>query len=245
MAGSTVDSTDGDDGETILMYTIKNKPEIKIPSARGFIWQPEDKTADEDAIQALVAKHARFEDMIKRTKQSTEWGRSEVSWNSHIHYQILHMLAETSSIMPEDITSALIVQRFRPCFVTVDNGVESTTSTSSRNTDASSNTSVTQQTTKSVHKTVDFAVVLESDARLAALIKQYTDLLPDGTVNQTACGPLKNRPAPVFIETKTSTGNLETSGMQLGVWIAAWHETLRSIMKRGGIVERIITVPLI
>ncbi|EKJ71721.1 hypothetical protein FPSE_08167 [Fusarium pseudograminearum CS3096] len=50
---------------------------------------------------------------------------------------------------------------------------------------------------------------------------------------------------PVFIETKTSAGSLETSGVQLGVWVAAWHESLRSIMRCGGAVERIITVPLI
>ncbi|KAG7408807.1 hypothetical protein Forpe1208_v012087 [Fusarium oxysporum f. sp. rapae] len=233
-------------GSEILPHALKDRPNVEIPNARRAMWQPADETLGENAVKSLVEKHSRFEDIVRRTKQSTEWGRSEAAWNSHIHYPILHMLAETPSVMPEDITSARIVPRFRPCFITVDDDVESATSTSSHNTSATSNTSVSRaHTTKSVHKMVDFALALEPDEQLAAIIKQYTNPLADGTVNQTAYGPLKNRPAPVFIETKTSAGNLETSGVQLGVWVAAWHESLRSIMRRGGAVERIITVPLI
>ncbi|KAF4422063.1 PLP-dependent transferase [Fusarium acutatum] len=39
--------------------------------------------------------------------------------------------------------------------------------------------------------------------------------------------------------------NLKTSGVQLGVWVAEWYESLHSIMERGGKNDRIITVPLI
>ncbi|KAH8676927.1 hypothetical protein BGZ61DRAFT_590981 [Ilyonectria robusta] len=80
---------------------------------------------------------------------------------------------------------------------------------------------------------------------LEALIKTFTNSSPTATVNQTAYYPLKTRPAPVFIETKTSAGNIEAAKVQLGVWIAAWHESIRSIMRRGGDEERIITVPII
>ncbi|EGU89079.1 hypothetical protein IWW34DRAFT_676866 [Fusarium oxysporum f. sp. albedinis] len=233
-------------GSEILPHALKDKPTVRIPNARRAMWQPAGETLGEKALESLVEKHSRFEDIVKRTKQSTEWGRSEAAWNSHIHYPILHMLTETPSVMPEDITSARIVPRFRPCFITADDDVESTSSTSSRNTSGTSNTSVSRaHTTKSVHKMVDFALALEPDEQLATIIKQYTNPIADGTVNQTAYGPLKNRPAPVFIETKTSAGNLETSGVQLGVWVAAWHESLRSIMRRGGAAERIITIPLI
>jgi hypothetical protein len=44
--------------------------------------------------------------------------------------------------------------------------------------------------------------------------------------------PLRRCPAPVFIETKMSTGNSEDAKVQLGVWIAAYHQRLRSIMDR-------------
>lgn len=92
---------------------------------------------------------------------------------------------------------------------------------------------------------VDFALVLETDQDLAALIERLMRFPHDATVNQTAYFPLKSRPAPVFIETKTAAKSGETADDQLGIRIAAWHESMRSLMKRGGIFERIITVPLI
>lgn len=98
--------------------------------------------------------------------------------------------------------------------------------------------------TKSVHKMVDFALILTPDKDLEALIETFTKSSPTATINQTAYYPLKSRPAPVFIETKTSAGNVEAANVQLGVWIAAWHESLRSLMRLGGGVERIITLPI-
>ncbi|KAM0207153.1 hypothetical protein ACHAQD_012159 [Fusarium lateritium] len=61
-----------------------------------------------------------------------------------------------------------------------------------------------------------FALALELGEQRAPIIKQYTNPLADGTVNQTAYGPPKYRP-PVFIKAKPSAGNLETLGAQLGV----------------------------
>lgn len=92
---------------------------------------------------------------------------------------------------------------------------------------------------------VDFALILAPDEDLEALIETFTKSSPTATVNQTAYYPLKSRPAPVFIETKTSAGNIEAAKVQLGVWTAAWHESIRSIMRLGGDVERIITLPII
>ncbi|KAL6402768.1 hypothetical protein AUP68_14104 [Ilyonectria robusta] len=66
-------------------------------------------------------------------------------------------------------------------------------------------------TTKSIHKMVDFALILAPDEDLEALIETFTKSSPTATVNQTAYYPLKSRPAPVFIETKTSAGNIEAS----------------------------------
>jgi hypothetical protein len=73
------------------------------------------------------------------------------------------MLAETSSVMAEDITSARIIPRFRPCFITIDD-VESALSISSHNTSATSSISISRaHTIKSVYKMVDFALALEPD----------------------------------------------------------------------------------
>ncbi|KAF5020440.1 hypothetical protein F66182_7519 [Fusarium sp. NRRL 66182] len=229
-------------GMDILPHALKDRPDTRIPDTHRGMWQSENPNATEDTIKALVERHVRFQGIVSRTKQSADLGRSEAAWNSHVHYQVLNILAETSSIIAEDITSARIVPRFRPCVVTVDDDDVSMSS-------ASSYTSATSASrghkVKSVHKMVDFALALEPESSLRTVIERYTKLSADGTINQTSYFPLRNRPAPVFIETKTTSGNLETSGVQLGVWIAAWHESLRSIMRRSELGERIITIPLI
>ncbi|WAO91492.1 Hypothetical protein NCS54_00896700 [Fusarium falciforme] len=38
---------------------------------------------------------------------------------------------------------------------------------------------------------------------------------------------------------------MDTANAQLGIWVAAWHQRLRSIINLGGGTERIITVPVI
>ncbi|KAG5798093.1 hypothetical protein H9Q69_002837 [Fusarium xylarioides] len=194
-------------GYDILPYTLKDREGIEIPDVHRSMWKSPDLSVDDDAISALVEKHARFQDIVYRTKQSADRGRYEAAWNSHVHYPVLHMLAETTSVIVEDITSARIVSKFRPCVVTVDDDDASVSSTSS-NKSASRN-----HTVKSVHKMVDFALALEPDQKLASIIEQYTRLSAHGTVNQMTYFPLKNRPAPVFIETKLTAGNLEMSGV--------------------------------
>ncbi|KPA37327.1 methyltransferase type 11 [Fusarium langsethiae] len=228
-------------GVDILPYTLKDRNDVKIPGVKRTMWQEQDPNISENDIEALIEKHKRIEEIVKRTKQCADRGRSEAAWN-HIHDQVLHLFAETPSVIAEDITTARIVPRFRPCIITQDD--DSISSVSSHTSSHASTTS-RGQAINSVHKMVDFALTLEPDVALARTIEQYTRLSADGTINQTSYFPLKNCPAPVFIETKTASGNLDTSGVQLGVWIAAWHASLRSIMTRGGVQEQIITVPLI
>ncbi|KAF4970055.1 hypothetical protein FZEAL_10124 [Fusarium zealandicum] len=209
---------------SVIPTALKNTPGTRLPLQRASL---------------LSRNTSRLLDITKRSKESSDRRRSEAAWNSHVHYQVLHQLAETPSVSVEDITSARIVPRFRPCITTVDQLADDDASLSSTGS-CSTNTTLASRAnaSESVHKMVDFALALEPDPDLAAAIER-------GTINQTAYFPLKSRPAPVGIETKTSAGNSETAGVQLGVWIAAWHEGIRSLMKRGGLVERIITVPLI
>ncbi|KAK7212568.1 hypothetical protein V2G26_019746 [Clonostachys chloroleuca] len=168
-----------------------------------------------------------------------------------VHYPLLYEFTSFSSVRVEPITSAQIVPAFRPSFSnqSYDEVSSPRTGSSFSNTDSilsyGSNTSPSRMNaTKSVHKMVDFALILTPDKDLEALIETFTKSSPTATINQTAYYPLKSRPAPVFIETKTSAGNVEAANVQLGVWIAAWHESLRSLMRLGGGVERIITLPI-
>ncbi|KAI5455743.1 hypothetical protein BGZ63DRAFT_397869 [Mariannaea sp. PMI_226] len=232
--------------EAILPAALKDVPGLELPDSRPYMWQKADKTTDNRTNISTVDRNSRFQEIIERSIESSKLRRSEAAWNSQVHWQILSQLAETSSIRVEDITSARIVPRFRPCFTASDEYPDEAGSSSTGSYSTNSNTSPSRvNTAKLVHKMVDFALVLEPDQDLAAIIERLTKFPHDATVNQTAYFPLKNRPAPVFIETKTAAGNGETADVQLGIWIAAWHESMRSLMKRGGMVERVITVPLI
>jgi hypothetical protein len=208
------------------------------------MWQQADKIANDGTNISIVDKHSRLQEIIERSNESSRLRRSEAGWNSHVHWQILSQLAETSSVRVEDITSARIVPRFRPCFTASDEFFDEAGSSSTGS--YSTNTSASRvSTTRSVHKMADFALVLEPDRDLATVIERLTRSPHDATINQTAYFPLKARPAPVFIETKTAAGNGETADVQLGIWIVAWHESMRSLLKRGGVAEPVITVPLI
>jgi hypothetical protein len=94
---------------------------------------------------------------------------------------------------------------------------------------------------------VDFAVVLRPEEELQNLIDTFLDKQPHtmATINQTIYEPLRTRPASIFVETKTSSGNMDTANVQLGVWVAAWHERMRSIIALGGGTESMITIPVI
>lgn len=217
--------------EAILPLALKDV--VDLPDTRPYMWNA--VTDDKDTA---TEKHSRFRKIVELSNESSQLRRSEAAWNSHVHMPLLTSLAETPSVGIEDITSARIVTRFRPSFT--DNIPDEASSTGSYST----NSNASRPTAKSVHKMVDFALVLRPDATLAGMIERLTKF-HHATVNQTAYFPLKTRPAPVFIETKTASGNGETADVQLGIWIAAWHESMRSLIKRGGVDERVITVPLI
>ncbi|KAM0229881.1 hypothetical protein ACHAP5_011519, partial [Fusarium lateritium] len=221
--------------EAVLPLALKDV--VDLPDTRPYMWN-----AVTDNKDTATEKHCRFQKIVELSNESSQLRRSEAAWNSHVHMPLLTSLAESQSpaVAIEDITSARIVPRFRPTFT--DSIPDEASSTGSYSTNSNSNAS--RPTAKSVHKMVDFALVLRTHAPLAGMIEKLTKF-HDATINQTAYYPLKTRPAPVFIETKIASGNGETADVQLGIWIAAWHESMRSLIKRGGLDERVITVPLI
>jgi hypothetical protein len=60
---------------------------------------------------------------------------------------------------------------------------------------------------------VDFALVLTPDKDLEALIDLIANSSPEATINHTVYFALKTRPSPVFIETKTASGNIESANV--------------------------------
>lgn len=187
------------------------------------MWQQADKIANDGTNISIVDKHSRLQAIIERSNESSRLRRSEVGWNSHVHWQILSQLAETSS--------ARIVPRYRPRFTASDDFFDDVGSSSTGS--HSIYTSASRvSTTRSVHKMVDFALIHEPGEDLAANIERLTRPPHDATINQPAYFPLEARPAPLFIEIKTAAGIGKTADVQLGIWIASqygkFHCNLRS-----------------
>lgn len=206
-----------------------------------------------DSISQVLAfhNHEKLLEIINLSRESRVLNRSEAAWNTMVHYPLLVQLtSHASSIRVEPITSAQIDPAFRP-LANLDNSnagssssaasVSSRNSTSEWGTDASSS----KQGTQAVHKMVDFALVLLPDDDLEAGMKRYRSSASPQTVNQTMYYPLVIRPAPVFIETKTSAGSIEEANVQLGIWIAAWHQSMRRMIDLNGMQEKVITIPLL
>ncbi|KAM0266718.1 hypothetical protein ACHAPA_006640 [Fusarium lateritium] len=59
-------------GSEILPHTLKDRPDVEIPNAHRAMWQPADETLGENTVKSLVEKHSQFEDIVRRTKQSTK-----------------------------------------------------------------------------------------------------------------------------------------------------------------------------
>lgn len=88
---------------------------------------------------------------------------------------------------------------------------------------------------------IDFALLLLPDEPLQAAIDNALDVQKCCTTSQITNEALRTRLAPVFVETKVSTGNLASSSVQLAVWTAVWHERFRAIRTD----QQVITIPII
>ncbi|KAI3320960.1 hypothetical protein HD806DRAFT_524313 [Xylariaceae sp. AK1471] len=192
-------------------------------------------TAGATAKAKAVDHHRRMMRLIDVSIESANMSRSEAACNIIVHYPVLQQFIEalslSSLIQVEPIMAAQIAPCFRPTSV------------------SSHSTTISQSSSLSAHKMVDFALVLRPDGQLQQLIAQFL-ARPDSddTINQTLYPPLTTRPAPVFIETKGPGGTPEAANVQLSIWVAAWHERIHSIMGLRGtksLTDRVITLPVI
>ncbi|EXK35686.1 hypothetical protein FOXG_14797 [Fusarium oxysporum f. sp. lycopersici 4287] len=74
---------------------------------------------------------------------------------------------------------------------------------------------------------VNFALALIPDETLQATIDKFFKTQWHNTLNQRAYTVLASRPAPLFIETRTTSSTADRSKVQLGIWVAAWYQRLR------------------
>ncbi|KAF4983780.1 hypothetical protein FDECE_17229 [Fusarium decemcellulare] len=205
------------------------------------MWRP--CTEDEDEA-ALLANYATLRNILDCSTRSANRKRCEASWNNLVHTPLLlHTLSSFAHLEVEPIPSARIMPAFRPLTKTGDAASVSSASSASGQDPGTPKTT----TAVGVHKMVDYAVVLLPDADLESAIDTFLarQLHTMATINQTRYEPLRTCPAPIFIETKTAAGNMETANVQLGIWVAAWHQRMHSIIEFGGENHRVITIPVI
>ncbi|KPM46320.1 hypothetical protein AK830_g25 [Neonectria ditissima] len=245
---STVEAKEG-----ILPATLRGHSDFRDARIRAFMWKPthaSDQSGSENNA-TLVANHQHLRSIVNDSIASSNLHRSEAAWNCLVHTPLLRCAFSRFAFLEvEPISSAQIMPAFRPLS---KNGGQVPSQPSSASTSSLSGQGLGTPQTRantvalSVHKMVDFAVVLRPEKALQNLIDTFLDKQPHtmATINQTLYEPLRNRPAPIFIETKTSSGNMDTANVQLGVWVAAWHERMRSIIALGGGTDTIITIPVI
>ncbi|CAH0020540.1 unnamed protein product [Clonostachys rhizophaga] len=214
--------------QEILPAALRGHSDFRDTRLRGFMWKTTQAGVEDEAT--LLENHAHLRDIVDDSIASSNLHRSEGAWNCLVHTPVLRRaISRFASLEVEPISSAQILPAFRP----LSKGSDQTTS---RPPNASVSGASGQglgtpntrlsATALSVHKMVDFAVVLRPKEELQNLINTFLDNQPytTPTVNQTIYEHLRTRPAPIFIETKTSSGNMDTANVQLGIWVAAWHQ---------------------
>jgi hypothetical protein len=192
------------------------------------MWQENDNPEHD---QRLAREYASILDILQEAVEAGNMNEGESAWNAQIHYPLLKIaLSPFSSIKAKTITSAQIVKDFRP--KSKDAGLAgsaSSSTASSRSSLLSGDTGTwTEPESSSVHRMVDFAIVLITDEALQGTIDDFLSKQTHNTINQTTYDALTRRPAPIFIETKASTSMVNRSQVQLGIWTAAWFQRLRA-----------------
>ncbi|KID94872.1 Methyltransferase type 11, partial [Metarhizium majus ARSEF 297] len=236
------------------LFAVSNKEGI-LPQAlkdsryfdeetRPFMWES-DEVPSSLGSENAEKLHKNIKKLVAKAIESANIRRSEAAFNTMVHFPFLELLLEDiSSVGVEVVSSAQIAKVLRPPWkeTTFNDETSSTISSVS-----STGTGCVAQSF--VHNMVDYALVLHPDNELSALIDKFLDSqLPEcTTINQTMYEPLCRLPAPISIETKTATGNSAAANRQLGVWVAGYHQRLRSIFDQrsgGADMEPIITLPV-
>ncbi|KAG8404957.1 hypothetical protein J3459_022408 [Metarhizium acridum] len=236
------------------LFAVSNKEGI-LPRAlkdsryfdeetRPFMWESDEVPSCLGSENAEKL-YKNIKKLVAKAIESANIRRLEAAFNTMVHFLFLELLLEDiPSVGVEVTSSAQIAKAFRPPWkeTAFDDETSSTISSVS-----STRTGCVAQSF--VHIMVDYALVLHPDNELSALIDKFLDSqLPEcATINQTIYEPLRRLPAPISIETKTATGNSVAANRQLGVWVAGYHQRLRSIFDQrsgGADMEPIITLPV-
>ncbi|KAL3587998.1 hypothetical protein FPOAC2_13897 [Fusarium poae] len=180
-----------------------------------FFSHDDNKTAIH--IQELAALR-KIEQAAKRCQVEEA---SEAAWNIEVHGPLLELALEPFPSLSRDIlTQARISRPFVPEMK------------------AASHYDFTRS------KMIDWGIRLHPSQPTTARIQEILLPLPENqrSINQSTYGPVRFDPIAVSIETKIANGGAEEARLQLGVWVAAWHQRIRALMRPDQVI---VTLPLI
>ncbi|KAM3555264.1 hypothetical protein ARSEF4850_006091 [Beauveria asiatica] len=201
--------------------------------------QPASAAAAEYA--AALHNHEQLRRIVDKSIASANKHRSEAGWNSLVHTPFLeHATLHMPHLEVEPITSAQTMPAFRPLLASGEQVPLPSSETSAAGSSVSGRSGLATPIrrgaamTTSVHKMVDYALILRPSDALQALIDRFLGSEPweKQSINQTRYEPLHAQPAPVFIETKTTSATQDSANVRLG-----WSQA--------GTEERLLTLPVI
>ncbi|KAM3500308.1 hypothetical protein MY10362_006504 [Beauveria mimosiformis] len=239
-------------GEALLPAVLRSHPDFQNdPRIRRHTWFDDTQLASAATADyaAALYNHKQLRRIVEKSIASANKYRSEAGWNNLVHTPMLeHAMLHVPHLEVEPIPSAQIMPAFRPLLASGEQVPlpSSETSVSGRSGPATPARRSAAITT-SVQKMVDYALVLRPSDALQSLIDRFLRGEPweKQSINQTRYEPLRAQPAPIFIETKTTSGTQDSANVQLGIWVAAWYERMRTVAAQAGIEERLLTLPVI
>ncbi len=253
--------------EQILPASLRDHADFQDARIRSFMWASttNDETSASGEGEIARQEHVELRRIVDASILSFNRRRHKTGWNWSVHQPCLtHIARRIKFLEIEPFTWAQILPAFHPLFSS--NEQASPTTSLSNASSASGQTQPSSQTSP-VHTMVDYAVLLCPEAGLQSLIDEFLDkeTYVTATINQTKYYTLRTWPAPIFVEAKISSGiedtlrtwpapifveakissGIEDDHVQLGMWVAAWHCRMRTVMTIGESTDKIITIPVI
>ncbi|KAL3587396.1 hypothetical protein FPOAC2_13292 [Fusarium poae] len=169
------------------------------------------------------AEFIALRDLEEAAKTVNDQEACEATWNLEVHAPLLKLAFNAfPSIHRHLLTSARISKPFLP-EMRVDTLYD-----------------------YSRPKMIDLGVRICPPPHLSEIIQKQIIGLPDRErcLNQTVYRPVRNDPIAMVIETKIARGDLEEARLQLGIWVASWHQRMKMLI--GAYSDKaLVTLPLI
>ena len=198
------------------LETLHRKGTIR----RGWYFEVGD---DADKKTQYKAEFTALCDLEEAAKTVSDQEACEATWNLEVHAPLLKLAFNAfPSIHRHLLTSARISKPFLP-EIRVDTPYN-----------------------YSRPKMIDLGIRICPPPHLSKIIQKQIIGLPERErcLNQTVYGPVRHDPIAMVIETKIARGDLDEARLQLGIWVASWHQRMKMLIGTS-LDKPLVTLPLI